>query len=140
MCVSEKALNFAAGTFPNWTDVVFVKCVPLMVTVVPPVGGPAVGHKEVTTAGATNVNWSAGEVGLAPAGLVTVTSTVPAASGGVVAAIDASEITVYEAAASDPKCTALAELKPLPEIDTLVPPEVDPPSGDNAVTVGAFWM
>ncbi len=72
-----------------------VKSVPVMVTTVPPWVVPEVGLTEVTVgAGVTKVKWSAGEVAEVPAGVVTVVSTVPAASAGVVAVIEVDELTV----------------------------------------------
>ena len=57
---------------------------------------------------------------------VFTTSTVPAASGGEVAVIEVSELTVKDAAGTPPNVTAKAPVKPLPLIVTEVPPAVVP--------------
>jgi hypothetical protein len=69
--------------------------------------------------------------------VVTVTSTVPAASGGEMAVMLVSEFTVKLAAATVPKDTAVAPVKPLPLTVTLVPPPVLPLVGVTLVTEGA---
>src|SRR5437879_7504555 len=85
---SVSTLKEAALTVPNFTELAPVKCEPLIVTVVPPAAGPAVGFTDVTAgAGATNVNWSAADVADVPPTVVTVMSTVPADSAGEVAVI-----------------------------------------------------
>ncbi len=82
------------------------------------------------------MNWSADEVALVPASLATVTSTVPAAAGFVVAVMDVSELTVKLDAAVAPKLTAVALVSPVPVMVTTVPPVVGPAPGLTAVTVG----
>ena len=72
-----------------------------------------------------------------PAVVVTVTSTVPAASAGETAVIDPSLFTTKLAAAVPPKLTADAAVKPLPPMVTLVPPAVGPDVGLTLVTTGA---
>jgi hypothetical protein len=69
--------------------------------------------------------------------VVTVISTVPALSAGEVAVIEVAELTVKLVAAVLPKSTALAPVKFVPVIDTLVPPDVLPEVGATPVTVGA---
>jgi hypothetical protein len=64
-----------------------------------------------------------------PAGVVTVVSTVPAASGGVVAVIEVDEFTVKLEAAVVPKSTAMAPVKPAPTMVTLSPPRGRPDEG-----------
>ena len=68
---------------PNDTRVVPVKFVPVSVTDVPPAAAPEVGDTPVTVGsvppGAVKVKWSLLEVALVPLGVVTVTSTCPAA-------------------------------------------------------------
>ena len=73
-----------------------MKLVPVMVTDVPPSVLPEVGLTPVTVGedGATKVKWSALEVAEVPADVVTVVSTVPADSAGVVAVIEVGELTV----------------------------------------------
>ena len=70
---------------PNW------KPVPVMVTVVPPAVGPAVGLMAVTVGGVTYVNWSAEDTALVPAGVVTVMSTKPAEPAGETAVTEVGD-------------------------------------------------
>ena len=72
-----------------------------------------------------------------PPGLVTVTSTVPADSAGLVAVICVAELTVKLLAAMVPKSTAVAPVKPVPVIVTDVPPAAGPAAGLTPVTAGA---
>ena len=71
-----------------------------------------------------------------PPALVTVTSTVPAASAGATAVIELAELTVTLVAATLPKLTVLPATNPVPVIATEVPPVVVPLVGLTAVTVG----
>ena len=73
----------------------------------------------------TYVKWSLLVVLEVPAEVVTVTSTVPAEPAGAAAMICVSELTV-KLAALPPKSTALAEVKPLPEMVTVEPPAAGP--------------
>ena len=81
-------------------------------------------------------NWSAAEVVEMPPGVVTVTSTVPLDSAGLVAVICVAETTVKLLAAVVPKSTAVAPLRPVPVIVTRVPPARGPIAGLMLVTVG----
>jgi len=67
---------------------------------------------------------------------VTVTSTVPAASAGETAVIDVALFTVKLAAAVPPNVTAVAPVRFVPVIVTVVPPVVGPLFGLMAVTAG----
>jgi hypothetical protein len=58
-------------------------------------------------------------------------------AAGEVAVIDVALLTVNEGAAVDPKLTAVAFVKLVPVIATLVPPATGPVFGLIAVTVGA---
>ena len=69
-----------------------------------------------------------------PAGVVTVMVTVPV-PGGLVTVICVLESAVMTAAAA-PKRTPVAPARPVPVMDTVVPPAVMPPSGDTPVTAG----
>ena len=80
------------------------------------------------------MNWSAAEVGDVPLGLVTVMSTVPKPAGEV-AVIEVAELTVKPAGTA-PNLTAVAPVKLVPVIVTVVPPMIGPDVGDIAVTVG----
>jgi hypothetical protein len=82
------------------------------------------------------VNWSAPDVEDVPPGPVTVTSTVPADPAGAVAVICVAELTVKLVAGVDPKLTAVAPVKLVPEIVTEVPPPLDPTDGLAETTEG----
>ncbi len=71
------------------------------------------------------MNWSLADDILVPEGVVTVTSTMPAACAGLVAVICESELKV-KAAEVVPKWTDVAPVKPQPVIVTMVPPAVEP--------------
>ena len=79
---------------------------------------------------------SAAPVALVPPTVVTFTSTVPLPAGDV-AVIDVPLVTVNDAALVVPNQIAVAPVKPVPLIVTLVPPTVGPALGDTALTVGA---
>ena len=84
---------------------------------------------------------SAALVALGPARFVTVMSTGPAVPAGAVAVIEVGELTTKPAAA-EPKSTALALGKPVPEkpvpvMVTDAPAARGPAAGVTAVTVGA---
>ena len=66
-----------------------------------------------------------------------MTSTVPAEPAGDVAVIDVALFTVKEVALVLPNFTAVAPVKLVPVIATLVPPAVGPLVGLTPVTVGA---
>jgi hypothetical protein len=82
------------------------------------------------------VNWSAADVALVPPGVVTVTSTVPAPAGEV-AVICVALFTVNVVAPVAPNFTAVAPVKFVPVMVTLVPPAAGPLAGLTLVTVGA---
>ena len=136
--VSELKVKLAA-TVPKFTAVAPVKPVPVIVTTVPPAVLPLVGLTLVTAgaAAAVYVKWSEAETADVPVGLLTTTSTVPAASAGEKAVIEVSELTVKLVAALLPKVTAVAPVKALPVIVTDVPPAVLPLVGLTLVTDGA---
>lgn len=97
---------------------------------------PAGSDVVVTLGGGMYLNPSNGFAGLVPAGVVTVTLTVPLPAGDV-AVIEVAEFTTTPVAAAVPNLTAVAPVKLLPEILTLVPPAAGPDAGDRAVTHGA---
>src|SRR6516165_4947709 len=117
--VSFTTITLAAGIVPKSTAVAPVKPVPLIVTNVPPLWGPLVGTRPVTTGAVTavNVNRSAGEVADVPPGAVTVTSTAPVPAG-LFAVIVVAFTTVTSVAGVVPKSTAVVPVKPVPEIVT----------------------
>jgi hypothetical protein len=136
--VSLLTVNVVAAVAPKLTALAPVNPVPVTVTLVPPAAGPAFGETLATVGAFTKLNWSDAPVGLVPAPVVTVTSTVPAACAGDDAVIDVAEFTVNDAAAVPPKLTADAPVNPLPVIATLVPPAVGPAFGFTFVTMGPF--
>jgi hypothetical protein len=81
------------------------------------------------------VNWSAPEVAEVPPGLVTVTSTIPAPAGEV-AVIEVALLTTTPVAALAPKWTAVAPVRLVPVMVTLVLPASGPAFGAMLVTVG----
>ena len=80
---------------------------------------------------------SAVEIADMPEGVVTVTSTVPAAWAGLVAVIEVALTTVTPVAAVLPKLTAVAPVKFVPVMVTGVLPTVVPVAGEMPVMVGA---
>ena len=94
--------------------------------------------KLATGAGAAYVKRSAGEVADVPTDVVTVTSTVSAACGGLVAVIEAALVIVQLEAAVLPNFTEVAPVKPVPVMVTDVPPAVVPDTGEMPVTVGGY--
>ena len=134
--VSELTVKLLAASTPKSTAVAPVKPVPVIVTDVPPAKGPFVGLIPVTAGAATYLNWSADDGANAPSAVTTVTSTVPVPTG-LVATIWVSELTVKLLAASAPKSTAVAPVKPVPVIVTDVPPAKGPFVGLIPVTAGA---
>lgn len=75
----EPTETIAAGVVPKSTAVAPVNPVPVIVTSVPPPGGPAAGLMPITVG--AYVNLSADDVPEVPPGVVTVTSTVPVPAG-----------------------------------------------------------
>ena len=82
------------------------------------------------------MNWSAGELAKVPAGVVTVTSTIPVPEG-LLAVISVPLTTVTLVAAVLPKSTAVAPVNAEPVMVTKVPPPVGPTVGLMPVTDGA---
>jgi len=90
----------------------------------------------VVVSGATYVNSLAGEVADVPAEEVTVISTNPAEPAGDIALIIASLVTVNEVAGVPLKLTAVAPVKPVPVMNTVSPPAVEPDDGEMRVIDG----
>ena len=80
--------------------------------------------------------WSLALVALVPPVVVTVMSTVPAEPAGAVAVIEVALLTAKLVALVAPNLTALAPVRFVPVIVTVVPPEVGPAVGLTPVTVG----
>ena len=136
ICVAETITTLLAASVPKSTAVAPVKPVPPIVTAVPPAKGPAELLTPVTVGAGMAVKRSAEEVVETPPGPVTVTSTMPADSAGLVAVICVGETTTTLLAAIVPKSTTVAPLKPTPVIVTGVPPAAGPCDGLMPVTVG----
>jgi hypothetical protein len=124
-----------AAVPPKVTEVAPIKSVPVIVTAVPPAIGPVGGATLVTVGSATYVNLFVPLV-LVPLGVVTITSTSPAAWAGVIAVIDVPLTTVTPVAAAPPKVTEVAPIKSVPVIVTAVLPAIGPVGGATLVTVG----
>ena len=103
-----------------------VKPLPVIVTVVPPPTTPAPGDTLLTTGG-PYVYWSALDVDEVPTALETVTSTVPAPSGGAMAVSDVppAPTTTFEPGVPPNETDASGE-NPVPVIVTVLPPPSDP--------------
>src|SRR6202034_4167980 len=71
-----------------------------------------------------------------PTGVVTVTSTAPAASGGLTALMLVTLLKMTPVAASAPKATVLNAVNPVPVIVTKVAPLLGPLTGRIEATVG----
>ena len=88
------------------------------------------------------MNWSADEVGEVTPAVVTVTSTLTAAVlTGLVTVICVPAELICELVIGTtvvPKFTAVAPVKPAPEIVTVVPPAKGPSTGLTPVTRGAL--
>ena len=116
-----------------------MKPVPVIVTPSPPLMSDFVfGNffSFVTVGAATYVKWSPAFTGLVPFGVVTRTSTVPAAPAGVVASTVVASTGVNDVAATPPMLTALAPVRLVPVMTMFVPPAVEPLFGTTLVTVG----
>ena len=74
---------------------------------------------------------------LVPSGVVTEVLCRPAASAGVTAVSWVEETTLKLVAATEPKATFVAPVKPVPVIVTVVPPAVVPEVGETLVMAGA---
>ena len=74
---------------------------------------------------------------LTPAPVLMVTPTAPAvAAAGLTAVMDVGLLTVKLVAAVLPNDTAVAPVKPVPVIATVVPPASGPPAGLRPVMTG----
>lgn len=138
--VEELTVTLAAGCpGPKLTLVApAMKPVPVIVTVAPPLTGPALVLSNATVGGSANVNLSAVLAAEVPPGVVTVTSIVPAAPAGTIAAIEVVEFTIMLLAGLAPNWTLVAPGRKLvPVIVIAVPPAVGPALALIAVTVGA---
>jgi hypothetical protein len=135
--VEPTRTTFVAATPANVTVAPAAKFVPVIVTVVPPAVEPTLGVTRVTlgVAGARYV-YPPVSVPASNPGLVTTTSTAPAAVAGGVVAVIVVEFTTVAVAALPPKVTVAPVAKFVPPIVTEVPPACGPLFGATDVTVG----
>jgi len=112
------------------------KFTPVRVTTVPPAVGPVAGEISKMDGWLPYVKSSPAVFPFVPAGVVTVTSTVPAECAGVVAVIVVLFTTVNVVAFVPPNFTAVAPVNPVPTIVTAVPPATGPVPGVTDVIVG----
>jgi hypothetical protein len=127
-------VNDVTGTPPIVTDVVPRKPEPLIVTVLPPATGPAVGEIVVIAGGAKYVKPLA--TVSVPPGVVTDTLFAPAVADGVIAVIVVSLTTTTPVADAVPNFTDVAPVKLVPLIVTAVPPAVGPWFGEIVEIAG----
>src|SRR5665213_927117 len=122
-----------AGAVPKWTAVAPVRCRPVMVTEVPPAGGPTLGLMPVTIGPAVYVNLSSGLAGEPLRAVVTRTSTIPDPAGAVARReSDVSGTTLV--AGVPPKVTPVGLSRNCPITLTWVPPANGPEFGSTALT------
>lgn len=121
---------------PKVTPVVALRLEPVIVTVVPPAIGPDAGETVEIIGAATYVY--APELVTSPPEPVTITLTIPEVPfAGVTTVIDVALELTIEVPAVPPNVTEVVPVKLVPEIVTVVPPEIGPNIGDNEVIVGA---
>lgn len=84
------------------------------------------------------MNWSASETALVPMAFVTVMSATPGELGGETALSEVLECTVTLVAGTEPNCTVVPLVKPVPVTVTFVPPEASPKLPLTPVTVGVL--
>ena len=132
-------VNPDVGWVPKATPVAPANPVPVMVTTVAPVLGPALGASLVTfgIGGVVYVYFVAALAAEMPPGVVTRTSTIPTAPAGAVAVTLLLLTTVNPAAGRVPKVTPVAPANPEPVTVTTVPPKLGPDLGDNDEIEGA---
>ncbi len=128
MLVVDTTVNDAAAVPPKLTAVAPVKLVPVIVTIMPLV--PLVGEKEVIVGGEIKI-----KPGLVPIPPGVVTATFPEDPNATTAMMLVAETTVNDAAAVPPKLTAVAPVKLVPVIVTVIP--LTPLVGVKEVIVGA---
>ena len=80
--------------------------------------------------------WSAGLAALVPAGVVTVTSTVPVPAGAIAVSEVALETTTLAPVLAPNLTLVVLAAKLVPVMVTVMPPALDPEDGLTFVTVG----
>ena len=129
------SVRMVAGVVPNLTEVAPSRCVPVIVTVGPPVSGPAAGEMPETTGSAVYVYLSPAPVVDVPWLVVTVTSTTPALPDGGVTVMDVAVFAVMVPAVL-PNLTEVALARFDPVIVTAEPPVSGPAVGEMLETTG----
>jgi hypothetical protein len=124
-----------AAASPIITDAPLTKPLPVIVTLVPPAGGPKVGLIAPTVGGATKVKQLV-QLPDCVSLFVTTALTRPAACAGVVAVIVVALTTVTAVAGVPSIVREAPAVKAVPVIVTLVPPLIGPEIGLIPVTVG----
>jgi hypothetical protein len=125
-----------AGLPPKETAAPLTKLDPAIVTTVPPTVSPEFGETLLMVRDdVPNVN-PPGSIALEPSGLVTATSTEPAACAGVVAISWVALTNETLDVGLPPKETAAPLTKLDPVIVTTVPPAVSPELGETLLSVG----
>ena len=132
--VGSGQVMLVADALPNQIDALGVSPVPEIVVVVPPPGGPTEGPIDVIVGG-PKLNWSERPAALCPAGLVTVTSTVPLPAGDTAVQV-LGLVQDTPVAGVEPNITEESAVNPVPLMVTVVPPAADPAVGLIPVTPG----
>jgi hypothetical protein len=143
--VSDSTWKLTAALPPNETPEAPVKCEPSIVTVVPPLSGPADGLMLASCGTGAGIEAlvryvysSAADVADVPPGVVTVTSTVLAdGAAGMMAVSDVPDVTVTDGDGIVPKLTVVPPVKPAPTIVIEPPPAGVPALGLIEKTLGA---
>jgi hypothetical protein len=135
MLVALVTENDVAATPPIATALAPVRLPPVIVIVVPPVVGPALGLTDVIVGAGTYVKPFARLP--VPPGVVTDTGFGPARPVGVTAVMLVALVTENDVAATPPIVTPLANVKLVPVIVIVVPPDVGPWFGVTDEMAGA---
>ena len=142
ICPSVNEVIVAAAD-PKWTQFGKFRCVPVMVTVVPPLVLPPVELREEIVGGcAVQLKRSLLFVGEVPRGVVTVTSTmVPPGSAGTltlsrVGVFGSEGSLMIVACVTEPKLTTDGLQRSVPLISRVVVPPLSPVAVERPVTVG----
>lgn len=131
--VVDVAVAAVAAAPPTVTPAALERLVPVRVTTVPPARGPCDLLTALIVGDGANVNAETFDAD--PLSPVIVTVTVWAACAEVVTAIDVADF-VEMTAAAPPKDTPVTQPRFVPEIVTLVPPDVLPVDFDSVVISG----
>ena len=134
MLLSELTVKAVAGVAPKYTSRALNNPAPVIVTVVPPLVGPAVGVIELMTGAGWKLKLC--ELSVPPEPVI-LTGTVLARCAGVTASTSESLTTVKLVAGVVPKLTPVVPVSPVPVILTVSPPATTPAVGKISEVVGA---